>query len=76
MILLDLNNIYIRSNNGNLVQLSNVITISEQSNPPQLYRYNRHVSAYDFSRSSSRDFPRRRLKKLNRIAGEVLTDNL
>lgn len=41
----DLNNIYIRSNNGNLVQLSNVITISEQSNPPQLYRYNRYVSA-------------------------------
>lgn len=41
----DLKSIYLRNNRGQLIQLDNVITLSEQSNPPQLYRYNRFVSA-------------------------------
>jgi len=42
---LDLNSIYIRNNKGELIQLDNVVTLKEQSNPPQLYHYNRYVSA-------------------------------
>jgi len=41
----DLSNIYIRSDAGDLVQLDNLITMKENSMPPQLYRYNRFVSA-------------------------------
>ena len=41
----DMKSIYVRSKTGELIQLDNLITISEQSNPPQLYRYNRFVSA-------------------------------
>lgn len=42
---LDLSSIYIRNNQGDLIQLDNVVTLKEQSNPPQLYRYNRYISA-------------------------------
>jgi multidrug efflux pump len=42
---LDLSSIYIRNNKGELIQLDNVVKLREQSNPPQLYRYNRYVSA-------------------------------
>ena len=42
---LDLASVYVRSRNGQLIQLDNVINYSESSNPPQLFRYNRYVSA-------------------------------
>jgi multidrug efflux pump len=42
---LDLSSIYVRNNMGELVQIDNVVSLSEQSNPPQLYRYNRYVAA-------------------------------
>ncbi len=41
----DLANIYVRSDAGELIQLDNLITMEESSMPPQLYRYNRFVSA-------------------------------
>jgi multidrug efflux pump len=42
---LDLKSIYVRSNNGELIQLDNLVNIAENVAPPQLYRYNRFVSA-------------------------------
>ncbi len=41
----DLMSIYLRNDKGNLVELGGLIKYSEQSMPPQLYRYNRYVSA-------------------------------
>jgi len=41
----DLRSIFVRSSNGGLVQLDNVVTIEEQTSPPQLFRFNRYVSA-------------------------------
>ncbi len=41
----DLKSIYVRSSNGNLVDLGSLIKTSEQSIPPQRYRYNRYISA-------------------------------
>ncbi len=41
----DLSSIYLRSRSGEMIQLDNLVTLSEQTNPPQLYRYNRYVSA-------------------------------
>lgn len=40
----DLKGIYVRNNNGDLIHLDNLITTSESSMPPQLYRYDRFVS--------------------------------
>lgn len=42
---LDLTSIFVRNRSGELVQLDNLIKVSEQSNPPQLYRFNRFISA-------------------------------
>ncbi|MBL7836805.1 MAG: efflux RND transporter permease subunit, partial [Bacteroidetes bacterium] len=41
----DLNDYYVRNNRGEMIQLSNVIQVNENSNPPQLYHYNRFKSA-------------------------------
>lgn len=41
----DLAGIYVRNRDGELIQLSNLVYFSEQSNPPTLYRYNRYISA-------------------------------
>ncbi|MBC7426088.1 MAG: efflux RND transporter permease subunit, partial [Bacteroidia bacterium] len=42
---IDLNSIYVRNSSGELVQLDNIVTVAESSNPPQLYHYNRFMSA-------------------------------
>jgi multidrug efflux pump len=42
---LDLNSLYIRNQNGDPIQLDNVIKVEEQSSPPQLYHFNRYISA-------------------------------
>lgn len=42
---LDLKSIYIRSDNGSMLQLDNLVSLHENVAPPQLYRYNRFVSA-------------------------------
>jgi multidrug efflux pump len=48
----DLQMLYVKSKKGELLQLDNFITIKTQSTPPQLYRFNRYVSA-TFSASLS-----------------------
>ena len=42
---LDLKSIYIRSRSGKMVQLDNLVSLQNESSPPQLYRYNRLVAA-------------------------------
>ncbi|MFP4544531.1 MAG: efflux RND transporter permease subunit [Candidatus Kapaibacterium sp.] len=42
---LDLKALYVKNDRGALVQLENLVEIEEQSTPPQLYRFNRYVSA-------------------------------
>jgi multidrug efflux pump len=37
--------LYVKNNRGDLIQLDNLVKITEQSTPPQLYRYNRYVAA-------------------------------
>lgn len=41
----DIANLFVRSSNGSLVRLDNLVTFSESVSPPQLFRYNRFVSA-------------------------------
>jgi len=42
---LDVSSIYVRNNQGELIQLDNIVKLSYRSSPPQLYHYNRYVSA-------------------------------
>ncbi len=42
---MDLTSIFVKNNKGDLIQLDNVVSIEEQSSPPQLYHNNRYMSA-------------------------------
>lgn len=42
---LDLQSLYVKSKKGELIQLDNFVSFRTQSTPPQLYRFNRYVSA-------------------------------
>ena len=41
----DLKTLYVKNNQGELVQLDNIVKAEEESSPPQLYHYNRFMSA-------------------------------
>jgi len=41
----DITSLYVRSNSGKLIQLDNLVTMEENSNPPTLYHFNRYKSA-------------------------------
>ncbi len=42
---LDLRTLYVRNARGELIPLDNLVTLSEESTPPQRYRFDRYVSA-------------------------------
>ena len=42
---MDLTAMFVKNNKGELIQMDNVVTIEEKSNPPQLYHNNRYMSA-------------------------------
>ncbi|GAB4293898.1 MAG: efflux RND transporter permease subunit [Ignavibacteriaceae bacterium] len=42
---IDLKSTYVKNSEGRLIQLDNLVFTEEQSAPPQLYRFNRYVSA-------------------------------
>jgi len=41
----DLKNLYVNTRNGTPVQLDSLVSVTEKSSPPQLFRYDRYVSA-------------------------------
>ena len=70
----DITSVYVRSNRGELIQLDNLVTIEESSTPPQLYRYNRFVSA-TVSAGLSRGYTiADGIEEMDRIAGTTLDD--
>lgn len=71
---LDIKSLYVRSSNGSLIQLDNLITMEEQSSPPQLYRYNRFVSATISANLAGNTKLGDGLKAMDAIADEVLDD--
>jgi multidrug efflux pump len=42
---LDLKSMFVKTSTGNLVQLDNIVRAEEESSPPQLFHYNRYMSA-------------------------------
>ena len=42
---LDLRSLTVRNTRGELIQLDNLVTVTERSSPPSLYRFNRYESA-------------------------------
>lgn len=71
---LDLRSVNVRNNRGEMIQLDNLVTISEGVNPPQLFRYNRFVSA-TFSANPAKGLTiGDGIKEMDRIADIVLDD--
>src|SRR5690606_9441601 len=71
---IDLTSLYVRAENGSLVQLDNLVTIKEQSTPPQLYRFNRFISATVSAGLASGYTIGDGLEEMDRIADNVLTE--
>lgn len=71
----DLQNIYVRNDKGGLIALDNLVTTSESSMPPQLYRYDRFVAATVSAGLAKRQTISQGLAEMDRIAAEVLDDN-
>ncbi len=72
---LDLKSIYVRSDNGAMIQLDNLVHLEENVAPPQLYRYNRFVSATVSSGLAKGYTLGNGLDEMDRIAREVLDDS-
>ncbi|NWG27605.1 MAG: efflux RND transporter permease subunit [Ignavibacteriaceae bacterium] len=68
----DLSSLFVKSNKGELIQLDNFIQLKEQSNPPQLYRFNRYVSATISASLAPGKTIGDGIKSMDRIASEVL----
>lgn len=66
--------LYVRADNGQLIQLDNLVTIREKSTPPQLYRFNRFVSATVSAGLAPGYTLGTGLNEMDRIADEVLDD--
>lgn len=66
--------LYVRGDNGQLVQLDNLVKVVEKSTPPQLYRFNRFVSATVSANLAEGYTIGAGLDEMDKIAAEVLDD--
>lgn len=72
---LDLTSAYVRNNKGELVQMDNLVHLEMRSNPPQLYRYNRYVSATVSANPAEGQTLGDGIEAMDRIAKETLPSN-
>lgn len=72
---LDLKTLYVKNRRGELIQLDNLVTMEEQSSPPQLYRFNRYSSAKVSAQLAKGVALGEGIKEMERIAEEVLDDS-
>ena len=70
----DLKAIYVRSDDGNMVQLDNLIELEYGIAPPKLYRYNRFVSATVSAGLAEGKTIGQGLDEMDKIAKETLDD--
>lgn len=70
----DLRSIYVRSDKGEMIQMDNLVSISEDIAPPQLYRFNRFVSATVSAGLAKGKTIGQGLEEMDRIAKETLDD--
>ncbi len=71
---LDLKSLFVRNDNGEMIQFDNLVTLTEETAPPQLYRYNRFVAATISAGLTPGNTISEGLAEMDRIADEVLDD--
>jgi multidrug efflux pump len=71
---LDLKSLYVRNDRGAMIQLDNLVSLSEETAPPQLYRYNRFVSATISAGLAKGKTISQGLDEMDKIAKETLDE--
>lgn len=73
---IDLKTIYVRNQEGELIQLDNLVNVTERSSPPQLYRFNRFSSATISAQLADGKTVGDGIDAMNDIAARTLPDNI
>ncbi|MBN8546567.1 MAG: efflux RND transporter permease subunit [Ignavibacteria bacterium] len=71
---LDLRSMFVKNKRGDMIQLDNIVTLTERSSPPQLYRYNRYASATVSAGLSGGKTIGDGIAEMDRISEKVLGD--
>ncbi len=71
----DISALYVKNTSGELIQLDNIIDMNEQVSPPQLFRYNRYVSATVSAGLAPGKSLGQGIAEMRRISSQVLDDN-
>ncbi|MBS1233539.1 MAG: acriflavin resistance protein [Bacteroidetes bacterium] len=71
---IDLKSIYVKNNTGQMIQLDNLVTLEEESSPPQLFHYNRYMSATVSAGLVKGTTISQGIAEMDRIAERVLDD--
>lgn len=71
----DIKKLFVRNNKGEMIQLDNLVKISERSSPPQLYHYDRYQSATIQAGLAPGKTIGDGLKEMDKIAKDVLDDS-
>lgn len=72
----DLRTIYVRNSNGDLIQIDNLVTITETSAPPQLFRFNRFNAATISAGLAPGYTIGDGINAMNEIAAEILPETV
>ncbi|HEX7492791.1 MAG TPA: efflux RND transporter permease subunit [Bacteroidales bacterium] len=72
---LDLKSLYVRNNYGDMIQFDNLVTLTEETAPPQLNRYNRFVSATISAGLAKGKTISQGLDEMDKISKEVLDES-
>jgi multidrug efflux pump len=72
---LDVRSLYVRNRHGQLVQLDNLVFTEEKSSPPQLYRYNRNISATISASLAKNVALGEGIEEMYQVADKVLDDS-
>ncbi len=72
---IDLRNLYVRSSAGRPVLLDKLVTVTEESRPPQLFRFDRYVSATVSADLATGKTIADGIDAMDRVADQVLDDS-
>ncbi len=71
----DISSLYIRNNEGTMIQLDNLVKMEENSNPPSLYHYNRYKAAIVSANLATGKTIGEGLEEMDRISAKLLDES-
>ena len=71
----NISDLYVRSSTGQMIQLDNLVTVSENSAPPTLYHYNRFKSATISANPAKGSTLGEGIEEMQRIADKLLDES-